>query len=357
MQGYTYFFPIAYSATDQVTYQQDMVIHRSEGEGHQEERSGLKIWHVYVGNRCKSDYGDIRFTDASGNALAYYLWPDYDAESARFTVRLVGATTAGTLVIWYGNPTATTTSDKAATFLFSEEFPTGALNTDRWTEDAVGSITDTRTGDGMNKITGGTVSGSSYWIYDTSDTGNQHHAKVALPASYTIEWENSLSNTAANMMGQGGVALLTSANKIIVYAGHGDWNGTAFESIREIVHETGSLARYNGYTQHSSFTYTTQKAAANSETVPYRIRVHDNNVAVTINNELAVTFTKATAVAKMAIVVGTYGSYPFVDHIGISNLRVRAYSATPPAATAFGPEQVPGTLHHVVFGSANMMVI
>src|SRR5690554_4292922 len=91
LDGYDYYQTIEYAACDQEIYQQDIVIHRSEGEGYQEESSGLKIWHVYVGNRCKSDYGDIRFTDASGNALAYYLWPDYDSSSARFCVRLEGA--------------------------------------------------------------------------------------------------------------------------------------------------------------------------------------------------------------------------------------------------------------------------
>ena len=122
MQGYTYFFPIAYSATDVAIYQQDVVIHRSEGVSYEETFGDFKVWHVYVGDRCKSDYGDVRFTDASGNALAYYLWPDYDAESARFTVRLEGADAAGVLRVWYGNPSAATTSDGGATYLLFEEF-------------------------------------------------------------------------------------------------------------------------------------------------------------------------------------------------------------------------------------------
>jgi PKD repeat protein len=122
LDGYDYYQTIEYAACDQEIYQQDIVIHRSEGEGYQEESSGLKIWHIYVGDHCREDYGDVRFTDSTGAELAYYLWPDYDAESARFTVRLEGADAAGELLVWYGNPSATTTSDGDATFELFDEF-------------------------------------------------------------------------------------------------------------------------------------------------------------------------------------------------------------------------------------------
>jgi len=69
--------------------------------------------------------------------------------------------------------------------------------------------------------------------------------------------------------------------------------------------------------------------------------VDGNDVAVTINNQLACTFTKTTAISKLAILAGTYGGYPFVTYFGISNLRVRAYSAAPPAALTFNGEQSP----------------
>ncbi len=123
---------ISYTAGDTANYEQDIVIHRSEGTSYDETAGVLKVWHVYVGDWCKSDYGDVRFTDASGNALAYYLWPDYDAESARFTVRLEGADAAGVLQVWYGNPSVTTTSDGDATFpLMFYDFEDKSL--DGWT--------------------------------------------------------------------------------------------------------------------------------------------------------------------------------------------------------------------------------
>ena len=132
LDGYEYYQKIEYAACDQEVYQQDIVVHRTTGTAYEETVGDLKVWHVYVGDRCKSDYGDVRFTDASGNALAYYLWPDYDSSSARFCVRLEGADAAGELLVWYGNPGATTTSDGDATYILYDQFDEAALNSTKW---------------------------------------------------------------------------------------------------------------------------------------------------------------------------------------------------------------------------------
>lgn len=120
LDDYDYYQMIEYTACDQETYQQDIVIHRTTGTAYQEADGPLRIWHIYVGDYCREDYGDVRFTNSTGE-LAYYLWPDYDCSSARFTVRLEGATTAGTLTVWYGNQSATTTSDGEEVFVFFDD--------------------------------------------------------------------------------------------------------------------------------------------------------------------------------------------------------------------------------------------
>jgi len=113
--GWTVYQQIDYSTSDiEGIYQQDIVIHRTTGTAYNETANGLETWHLYVGSQCRDDYGDIRFTDANGAELAYYLWPDYDSSSARFCVRLAGADVAGGLLVWYGNPSATTTSTTGA---------------------------------------------------------------------------------------------------------------------------------------------------------------------------------------------------------------------------------------------------
>ncbi|MDD4004489.1 MAG: DUF2341 domain-containing protein, partial [Elusimicrobiaceae bacterium] len=92
------------------------VIHRSTGTAYNETVGGLETWHIYIGEHCREDYGDVRFTNSTGAELAYYLWPDYTSSSARFAVRLEGADAAGEVTVWYGNAAATTTSDAEATY-------------------------------------------------------------------------------------------------------------------------------------------------------------------------------------------------------------------------------------------------
>ncbi len=124
-----------FSSCDQATYQQDLAIHRTWGTDYEETVAGLQIWHIFIGPNCRPDYGDLRFSDRYGRELAYYLWPDYDAESARVCVRLEGADQSGELVIWYGNPSATTTSDGDSVYI---DFVDGST-TSGWTS-AAGSL-------------------------------------------------------------------------------------------------------------------------------------------------------------------------------------------------------------------------
>lgn len=111
LSGYSYYQTINYAATDQATYQQDVVIHRTTGTAYQETVDGLKVWHIYVGDHCQADYGDIRFTKSDGTTeLKYYRHPGYTSSQARFTVILENANQAGVLQIFYGHSGATTTS-------------------------------------------------------------------------------------------------------------------------------------------------------------------------------------------------------------------------------------------------------
>lgn len=133
LDGYEYYQMIEYAACDQETYQQDIVVHRTTGTAYEETVGPLRIWHIYVGDHCRADYGDVRFTDSTGAELAYYLWPDYSSESAQFTVRLEGADAAGVTQIHYGNPTATTTtSDGDAVYILFDQFDGAALDASKW---------------------------------------------------------------------------------------------------------------------------------------------------------------------------------------------------------------------------------
>lgn len=129
---YNFTQTINYTACDQPTYQQDIEIHRSVGNNYEEDLGALNIWHIYVGDSCQNDYDDLRFDDGANQELAYYLWPDYDNNSAKFNVNLTDADNIGAVTIKYGNNTVSTTSDGEATFPFFDQFEGIALNTTKW---------------------------------------------------------------------------------------------------------------------------------------------------------------------------------------------------------------------------------
>ena len=326
MQGYTHFFPIAYSATDVAIYQQDVVIHRSEGTSYEETVGDLKVWHVYVGDRCKSDYGDVRFTDASGTALDYYLWPGYDAESARFCVRLAGADVGGELLVWYGNPTATTTSDGDAVYFFFDQFDGAALDTTKWDQDPKSTVT----------VSGGTVS-----VEGIYESGGPFHGIKGKQSFDTQTYRLEIQCLAIpDRFGHIGWAdhyhSDLDSNRIMIRA--------AGAGIREGVVKKGGGRRH-------FFTWVWPVPPKQ-----YGFARSGASALYYIDGVLSMTYTDSTYVPTVPLspVINTSGQGgPFI----IDSVVVRAHSATPPAATAFGPEQVSGTLHHVVFGSANMMVI
>ena len=143
---------IRYSACDKSIYQQDIVIHRSAGTDYEETSGGLNIWHIHVGSQCKTDYGDLRFTDRYGNELSYYLWPDYDLDSGKFCVKLDSADKTGTLSIWFGNSKAKTTSNGDAVYEFFDQFDGSEIDTIKWDTSLIGSYTG-GVSDGILSIT------------------------------------------------------------------------------------------------------------------------------------------------------------------------------------------------------------
>jgi len=88
---------------------------------------------VYLNGKCRSDFGDIRFTDANGNLLNYWLQGYVASESAVFWVKITDDLSSGNTmnaIMWYGNPEATTTSNGVNTFIFFDDFTNQRCN---WT--------------------------------------------------------------------------------------------------------------------------------------------------------------------------------------------------------------------------------
>jgi hypothetical protein len=90
---------------------------------------------VYLNGKCRTDFGDIRFTDDDGTTLLdYWIEEKVDSDYAVFWVEVADdlSTTAATIYIYYGNAGATTTSNGENTFILFDDFEDGSFNTSKW---------------------------------------------------------------------------------------------------------------------------------------------------------------------------------------------------------------------------------
>lgn len=84
---------------------------------------------VYVDGKCRTDFGDIRFTDSTGvNLLDYWMQTRVEGVQAIFWVNIEHipqSPDCTTICIYYGNATATTTGNKNSTFTLASDFEDG----------------------------------------------------------------------------------------------------------------------------------------------------------------------------------------------------------------------------------------
>jgi len=121
---------------------------------------------VYTGSRCKTDFGDIRFTLVDGTTeLKYFQDPVHTVGSdyAEFWVKIpsLPASDGIDIHVYYDNLEATSTSSGPDTFLFFDDFEDGTL--DKWdTSGANGHFSvqtgSVKTGTYALKVDGSTAS-------------------------------------------------------------------------------------------------------------------------------------------------------------------------------------------------------
>jgi len=80
---------------------------------------------VYLGSKCKTDFGDIRFTDDDETTpLDFWIREQVDRDYAIFWVEVTDdlGTASRTIYIYYGKNDVTTTSNGDSTFTFFDDF-------------------------------------------------------------------------------------------------------------------------------------------------------------------------------------------------------------------------------------------
>jgi len=274
---------------------------------------------------CKSDGSDIRFTEPDGITELPYWIEKWNSENkhARIWVRtFLLPPSESFLFLYYNNPDVEENkSDGESTFKFFDDFTGTSLNTEKWDEDVVNDISHEI--NDCFRFKDCTKSSGAFWIYDNSDTGSQHQAKWTPIDSFVLEFQSKISDTASSQMGQGSVALVGSDNKISAHIGHADGNGYAVDPLVCTVFiegvTGGSLSVDDG--DERDFKYV----------------VNGTNVKIyqkATDEEEWTLMIEGTSndIAKIALVAGGYGGYPYLDYIEIKNVRIRKYAEPEPVA-------------------------
>jgi hypothetical protein len=307
-------------------YQVRIVAHYGSGTDSGED--------VYLNGKCRTDFGDIRFTRSDGvSLLDYWMESKVDGDYAVFWVEVADdlSTNPVTIYIYYGNANVTTTSNGDATFPFFDDFDGSALNPDKWSINAVNSITYT-VADGKLQITDATKSGNTYWIYNNTDTGSQHQAKYGIVDNVAVEWLSEFPvMTAASDMGEVGLALVDANNLVRAYLFHQDDYGAGIVPYRAWIYET---------------TFG-EESATGGETVKFKMTRTGTTVKFYVNDVLKATGTLTGTPAKLAIAVGAYGGYTFAK-VNILTLWTRKYVEPEPSHGSWGSEETVAVAEAIV---------
>ena len=109
-------------------YQIKIVCHYGSGTDSGED--------VYLNGKCRSDFGDVRFTADDGETLLDYWMEDYvDSDYAVFWVEVPSIPAdpdKATIYVYYGKSDATYAGSGDDTFLFFDDFEDGSLDTSKW---------------------------------------------------------------------------------------------------------------------------------------------------------------------------------------------------------------------------------
>ncbi len=311
----------------------------------------------------RSDFADLRFSK-DGVALPHTIWSYTASTEAEVWVKIPSGTTSFTL--HYGKADASDASDPDNTFLFCDRF-TGYF-ADHWEHIYRGQSdssavmnannelefrppTDKTPGSMRGLVSKTTFSKGIVVEYDDKLVGNTFYLGITIGTGNLVDY-NGGSTRWDQCAHETGYSVVTTNTR---YLNDGTYLQRNASGGAAVIQVGGP-----GYEPAGTFSIKRFIWAANN------YLAFENSGTVVVSGTDS-TWQDLTG-AKLIIYQGWYGGNGGTRYM--KWIRVRPYQATeptvvlsagaPPAATAFGPEQAPGSLHHVqgvVFGSANMMVI
>ena len=126
------------TAGAQTDYQVRIRVHYGSGTDSGED--------VYLNEKCRADFGDIRFTKDDGETLlSYWMEEKVDGDYAVFWVKVPSIPAnpdKATIYIYYGNPDAVYDGDGEQVFEFFDDFEGSSLDTSKWDYDDSVTVSD-----------------------------------------------------------------------------------------------------------------------------------------------------------------------------------------------------------------------
>ncbi len=120
------------ASTNQTNYQVGIKVYYGSGTDGNESLWGITFGKIYTDSNCKTDFGDIRFTEENGiTLLDYWLETKVDSNYGIFWVEisyLQESPNYELIYIYYGNPDASTTSNGDNTFIWFDDFEDEEIN-------------------------------------------------------------------------------------------------------------------------------------------------------------------------------------------------------------------------------------
>jgi len=139
-------------------YQKQVTVHYGSGTDGDDD--------VYLNSHCRTDFGDVRFTDDDGSTLLdYWMESKVDSDYAIFWVEVADdlSTVNVTIYVYYGNGGATTTSNGTSTFIEWKNMETDPFTTYSAGDGATHQVSTTKVKEGTYSV--------YHNLHDTSKIG------------------------------------------------------------------------------------------------------------------------------------------------------------------------------------------
>jgi hypothetical protein len=342
LTGWTYrkSHVINYAAGAGTLYQKQITVHYGSGTDGDDD--------VYLNSHCRTDFGDVRFTDDDGTTLLdYWMRSKVDGDYAVFWVEVADdlSTVAQTIYVYYGKSDATTISNFDNTFIFGDPFDNVTLDTNRWT-----SV------DGNPTYT---INITNHYLEVTDAdtninyTGKGFHSKIfTMPSSYIIEDAYDNPN---GYYEYEATSIATEINVGFHMLHHGDWSsadwGIAYTGIGD--HQSNSQSYYSeaGVGGNSDYCQATQSGG--SASTYWIIQKTDTTIVITESGTQRVSEVNSETPDRFHLGIVRWSTYAFgTQRFGA--FKIRKYVSPEPSHGSWGSEETSGAVLKEVTDSISL---